>query len=73
MRLKWYFIRRSHKNKTVDLVKILEKIAMTLEVTALHCKKQRISVYEKITTVKRQIFVGRSGAVASGRARVAVV
>ena len=25
MRLKWYFIRRSHKNKTVDLVKILEK------------------------------------------------
>lgn len=44
MRLKWHFIRRSHKNKTVDLVKILEKIAMTLEVTGLHCKKQRISV-----------------------------
>lgn len=35
MRLKWYFIRRSHKNKTVDLVKILEKIAMTLEVTGV--------------------------------------
>lgn len=44
MRLEWYFIRRSQKNKTVDLVKNSEKIVMTLEVTGLHCKKQRISV-----------------------------
>ena len=47
MRLKWYFIRRSHKNKTVDLVKILEKIAMTLEVTEAFIAKNKGSAYNK--------------------------
>lgn len=47
MRLKWYFIRRGHKNKTVDLVKILEKIAMTLEVTEAFIAKNKGSAYNK--------------------------